>query len=130
MDNSINPCTGRISSGFGTRIHPVTKRESFHNGVDIAVPIGTKISAPADGIITEYWDHAKGGKCIAMHTGGGIRFGFAHLSKRLVTLNTKVTAGQHIAESGNTGASTGPHLHFTMKIKELWVDPRKHFTFK
>lgn len=130
MDEYINPCAGRISSKFGTRTHPVTKKKSFHNGVDISVPVGTKIAAPADGIITEYWEHTKGGKCLAMETEDGVRFGFAHLNKRLVVKDTKVTAGEHIAESGNTGASTGPHLHFTVKENDTWIDPLKYFTFK
>lgn len=129
MSKYLNPVTGRISSKFGTRIHPVTGKKSYHNGVDIAVPIGTKVIAPADGVVIDRWDHAKGGKCLAIDC-GGIRFGFAHLSKRLVLAGDKVKAGQEIAETGNTGASTGPHLHFTVKVEELWVDPCKFFTFQ
>lgn len=129
MSKLINPVIGRISSGFGTRIHPVTGIKSFHTGVDIAVGIGTKIAAPDDGQITEYWDTEKGGKCLAMVSAAGVRYGFAHLSRRLVTKGTKVKAGQHIAESGNTGIGTGAHLHFTVKINNEWVDPRKYFSF-
>jgi len=129
MSNLINPLTGRISSKFGTRIHPVSGVKSFHNGVDISVAIGTKVAAPDDGIISEYWDHKTGGKSLAMISGNGFRYGFAHLSRRLVTKGTKVKAGQIIAESGNTGLGTGAHLHFTVKINNEWVDPLKYFSF-
>lgn len=120
------PCTGRISSKFGNRIHPITRIKTFHNGIDIAVPSGTPVIAPADGKITESWNHDRGGICLAMVTADGVRFGFAHLSKRLVVVGTKVKAGEVIALSGNTGASTGPHLHFTIKINGSWVDPMSH----
>lgn len=126
----INPCTGRITSRFGDRIHPITKAKKFHNGVDISVPVGTKIHAPADGKITEAWNHEKGGVCLAMVANDGMRFGFAHLQKRLVVVGTKVKAGEVIALSGNTGASTGPHLHFTMKKNGSWIDPMSHLSFK
>jgi len=130
MDKFINPLTGRITSKFGTRIHPFTKEKSFHNGVDISVPKGTAIVAPADGIITEVWDHKHGGRSLAMLSDSRVRFGFAHLDKRMVAIHTRVKAGEKIAESGNTGRSTNPHLHFTVTINGLWVDPQAHFTFK
>lgn len=118
----LKPVTGRISSRFGNRKHPITGKLSFHNGIDIAAPIGTPVIAPDSGKIIEYWDHVKGGKCIALFN-GSVRFGFAHLNKRLVTLNQLVNKGDVIAEVGNTGASTGAHLHFTVKVNGVWVNP-------
>lgn len=123
------PVTGRVTSGFGKRVHPITKKESFHNGVDIAVPVGTEVVAPENGKIVEVWDHAKGGFCIAMRTTMGTRYGFAHLSKRIRKVGDIVFEGEVIALSGNTGASTGPHVHFTVKKNEQWVDPDKYFVF-
>ncbi len=120
---------GRISSPFGNRSHPITKKVKFHNGVDIAGPIGTPIFAPTSGKVSQHWDHASGGKCLAFVALDGTRFGFAHLDSRAVKLGDHVVGGQIIARSGNTGASTGPHLHFTMKINGQWVDPQKHINF-
>jgi murein DD-endopeptidase MepM/ murein hydrolase activator NlpD len=123
------PLRGRISSKFGSRVHPITGKASFHNGVDVAVPIGTDIVAPEAGKVTECWDHPKGGVCMAMMSDTGTRYGFAHLSKRLVNVGDLVKEGQHVAESGNTGGSTGPHLHFTVKKGGTWMDPTRYFNF-
>lgn len=130
MENFKNPCKGRITSPFGTRVHPITKKTSFHNGVDIALVVGSPILAPADGTVTEVWENPRGGKCIAMVSKTGVRFGFAHLSAQMAAKGKVVHAGEIIARSGNTGASTGPHVHFTMKINGAWQDPMLHFSFK
>lgn len=126
----MEPIKGRITSRFGSRRHPISGKTSFHNGVDVAAPVGTDILAPADGEITEAWDHERGGVCLAMTDYDGVRFGFAHLSRRLSKYGEKVVAGQPIAKTGNTGASTGPHLHFTVKINGQWVNPLDYFDFK
>lgn len=125
------PLRGRITSKFGNRIHPVTGvKVSFHNGVDIAAPVGSQIVAPSNGRITEIWDHPRGGKCLAMVGDNGIRYGFAHLSdNKLKNVGDQVNEGDIICKSGNTGASTGPHLHFTVKVNGQWEDPSKHFNF-
>jgi len=123
------PLKGRISSGYGNRIHPITKKSSFHNGVDIVAPIGTDIVAPEAGTITEFWDNVKGGHCLAMVSATGKRYGFAHLSNRLVKLHDHVSEGQVIAEVGNSGASTGAHLHFTVKVADQWTNPIIYFKF-
>jgi murein DD-endopeptidase MepM/ murein hydrolase activator NlpD len=124
------PLNGKLTSKFGERTHPVTKiKGSFHNGIDIAAPVGTPVLAPADGKITEVWDNEKGGVCLAMETPDGIRFGFAHLSKRYASWSQEVKQGQQIAASGNTGASTGPHLHFTVKQNDEWIDPLTIFKY-
>lgn len=125
-----NPVAGRITSYFGTRIHPVTHKKSFHNGVDIAAPVGTFVKSPDFGTVTELWDHDAGGRCLAMENRSGVRFGFAHLSDRLVKVGDKVNAGQVIALTGNTGRSTGPHLHFTVKVNGEWDDPMLYFSFR
>lgn len=124
------PVTGRVSSKFGNRIHPITgQKVAFHNGVDIACAIGTPIVAPESGIITEVYTHPRGGKTVIMVTSSGVRFGFCHLSAQKVVLHAVVNRGDVIALSGNTGVSTGPHVHFTMKINDQFVDPQKHFSF-
>ncbi len=123
----MNPVTGKITSPFGLRKHPITGRESFHNGIDIACKVGTPVVAPDYGIITEVWSHERGGLCLAMEGTDEVRYGFAHLSKRLVKKGQPVLEGQVIALSGNTGQSTGPHLHFTVKKLGIWVDPTLDF---
>lgn len=126
----INPIQGRVTSRYGYRMHPVTKAKSFHNGVDVAAGVGTFVKAPDFGTVTELWEHGAGGKCLAMINRAGVRFGFAHLSDRLVKVGDKVNAGQVIAMTGNTGRSTGPHLHFTVKVKGEWDDPLLYFNFR
>jgi murein DD-endopeptidase MepM/ murein hydrolase activator NlpD len=123
------PLKGIITSRFGKRKHPVTGKQSFHNGVDISAPAGTHVQAPDSGRISEVWDHDTGGKCIAMVGRTGIRFGFAHLSNQLHSEGDIVNIGDVIAESGNSGSSTGPHLHFTVKVNGNWVNPETYFKF-
>lgn len=126
----IPPLKGRITGKFGPRIHPISGVTGFHNGVDIAAPLGTKIVAPADATVTQIWDDPKGGKSLAIETKTGMRFGFAHLSKRLVDhVGQSVSINEAIAEVGSTGKSTGPHLHFTVRVGGVQVDPMKYFTF-
>jgi len=116
-------CEGRITSPFGYRQHPVTKQKgSFHNGIDISCQIGSEVSTPVDAMITEVYDHEAGGKTIIIKDiNSADRFGFAHLSKQIVEVNQLVPKGSVIALSGNTGKSTGPHLHLTYAIGGKWT---------
>lgn len=119
------PVTGRISSGFGNRYHPIDHKMKFHAGVDIAVPLGTPVDAAADGTI-EFagWNGGYGNLVIIRHPDGReTRYG--HLSKILVSEGEKVSAGQEFALSGSTGKSTGPHLHFEMRENGEVVNPLK-----
>jgi murein DD-endopeptidase MepM/ murein hydrolase activator NlpD len=118
----ILPVRGKITSNFGYRVHPITKENLFHNGIDISCHLSTPVLAPDDGIIIEQWEHPTGGISLAM-VKGNVRFGFAHLSGYSCNLGDRVKKGEVIAYSGNTGRSTGPHLHFTMKINDEWVNP-------
>lgn len=107
----------RISSSFNpNRKHPVTGRVSPHNGTDFAVPTGTKIVAPGDGVVTLVTNHRYAGKYIVIDHGGKYRTRYLHLSKSLVKKGQKVSRGQLIALSGNTGRTTGPHLHYEFMI--------------
>lgn len=123
------PVDGKITSGFGERKHPVRGELSFHNGVDISCQVGTPVVAPDFGIITEVWDHPLGGKCLAMVSTDGVRYGFAHLHKRNVHKGQPVIEGQQIATSGNSGRTTGAHLHFTVKVLGMWRNPEEYFDF-
>ncbi len=125
----IRPVIGNITSKFGMRTHPITKKETFHNGVDISCAIGTPIYAPSSGRLEDIWNSETGGVCMSFIDLDRIRFGFAHLKQVLLKSGDRITKGDIIAYSGNTGKSTGPHLHFTMKINGQWVDPLSHIKF-
>lgn len=124
----IAPLTGRVSSKFGMRTHPVTGKRKLHTGVDIAVPIGTPVIAPVDAKVRWVGNTPAGGIQVSLILEDDTRFGFAHLDKALVKQGQMVKQGDIIAHSGNTGRSTGPHLHFSM-YQNGWTDPQKHFTF-
>lgn len=114
---------GKISSPFGNRIHPITKKQQFHTGIDIALPINTPIKATADGIVsTSAWMGGFGWTIIIEHE-NNISTLYAHLNSNLVKKGDRVISGQTIALSGNTGNSTGPHLHFEIRIAGEHVDP-------
>lgn len=117
--------TPRISSSFNpNRIHPISKRLRPHKGVDFAVAIGTPIIAPADGVVEHIGYQAKGaGKYIKIRHGGQYVTVYMHLSQQLVSNGQRVKKGERIALSGNTGGSTGPHLHYEFHINGNPVNP-------
>src|SRR5699024_1924319 len=108
------------TSPFGPRIHPITGEESFHTGSDFSAPDGTPILAAADGTVTvsEYSD-AAGGIVVIEHTidGSTVATAYVHSWEHgiHVTVGDRVAAGQHIADVGSSGMSTGPHLHFEVR---------------
>lgn len=114
----------RVSSHFNPRrLHPVTGRIAPHNGVDLATPTGTPILSTGDGIVTRIGNHPYAGKYIDIDHGGTHTTRYLHLHKILVRKGTAIKRGQKIALSGNTGRSTGPHLHFEFHINGRPVDP-------
>lgn len=128
-----NPVTGRISSKFGNRTAPTAGASTNHNGVDIAVPIGTHVVAPWDGTVQSVWTDTSygGGLSLAIAHPNGYRTGYCHLSSVLVSKGDKVKQGQDVALSGNSGRTTGPHLHFTVTDPSgRKIDPETMFDFK
>lgn len=118
----------KITSGFGGRHAPVKGASSNHNGVDLAAPINTPVYAPMDGVVEKIYFNDKGGKQLLVRHNDGSRSGFAHLNDYNVSIGDKISRGQRIALSGNTGKSTGPHLHFTFRNSEgQFVDPSDFF---
>ena len=114
----------RVSSHFNPRrLHPVTGRISPHNGVDLATPKGTPILSTGDGIVARIGNHPYAGKYIDIDHGGTHTTRYLHLHKILVRKGAAIERGQKIALSGNTGRSTGPHLHFEFHINGRPVDP-------
>lgn len=117
--------TPRVSSQFNPRrLHPVTRRVAPHKGVDFAVPSGTLIIAPADGVVEHIAYQARGaGRYIKIRHGGQYTTVYMHLSKSLVKVGQSVKKGDRIALSGNTGRSTGAHLHYEFHINGNPVNP-------
>ncbi len=115
----------RITSGYGWRIHPIYKSKQFHGGIDIGVPTGTPVYAVAAGRVKDAGWRNGYGYAVVLDHGNSITSWYGHLSKILVKEGQRVLAGQKIAESGNTGVSTGPHLDFRIKLGEETVDPLK-----
>ncbi len=110
--------TTLISSPFGSRYHPIHKEYRMHNGVDIAVPTGTKVYAAVSGEVTaaRYSDSA--GYMVSITDENGYTVTYMHLSSYSVAVGQKISAGQMVALSGNTGNSTGPHLHLAVQDSE------------
>ncbi|WP_394131120.1 peptidoglycan DD-metalloendopeptidase family protein [Shewanella maritima] len=116
----------RLSSHFNpTRKHPVTGRIRPHNGTDFATPIGTPVVAPGDGVVTMVTNHAFAGKYIVIEHDNKVRTRYLHLSRFHVRKGQRVKRGQVIALTGNTGRSTGPHLHYEFHVNGRPTDPMK-----
>lgn len=117
------PVSGRITSNFGGRYHPILKRTKVHTGVDIAAPSGTAIHAAGDGqVIFAGWRGGYG-NCIIIDHGGGTATLYGHCSALFVGTGRNVSAGDKIAAVGSTGMSTGPHLHWEVRINGTPVNP-------
>jgi len=122
----IWPVNGRITSNFGWRSHPIKKTRLFHNGLDIAVLTGTAVKAAASGeVVHSGWMNGFGYTVIIDH-GRGVETLYAHNSRVTVSRGTMVNKGQQVALSGNTGLSTGPHLHFGVLRNEEPLNPRNY----
>lgn len=132
MDNKFTkPLTKtKITSKFGNRTNPITKVIEFHNGVDLSAVVGTPIYAPADSIVTAKYNDAKGGnQLIIQHN--DYKFGFAHLQSYApgIEINKKIQKGDIIAYTGQSGMTTGGHLHFVVRFKNIPENPELFFKF-
>lgn len=123
---SIWPARGWVSSGFGYRRDPFTGLRQFHEGLDISNRIGTPVVAPADGVVVQVWKDWKMGLTLKISHGYGITTLYGHLHKVLVEVGQRVKRGQKIALMGNTGRSTGPHLHYEIRLNGKAVNPRHY----
>ncbi|MDD2272408.1 MAG: M23 family metallopeptidase [Desulfuromonadaceae bacterium] len=109
------PVDGRLSSGFGMRLHPKYGRELFHAGIDLSAQSGTPVHATADGIVSfSGWSRGNGNIVVIEH-GQGFSTVYAHNTKNLMKVGQTVRRGQEIATTGSTGVTTGPHVHY-----EIW----------
>lgn len=122
----IKPTSGRLTSGYGNRRHPVTGRYSFHAGIDLANSKGTGILASRNGKVVFAGNQGTYGKLIIISHGSGIETAYAHLSAINVSVGQTVTQGEQIGKMGSTGRSTGSHLHFEIRMNGGTVNPQKY----
>lgn len=120
---SVVPARGQLSSGFGWRLHPILATYMMHEGQDITGSIGTPVMATAMGKVAEREYSSSFGNYVVVAHGGGIRTLYAHLSAFKCELGQSVRRGQVIGLLGNTGRSTGPHVHYEVHLGERAVDP-------
>lgn len=120
------PVSGQVTGSFGERIDPFNGEGAFHSGVDIGSSYGSKIIAPADGVVTVTETMGGYGKAIMIDHGNGISTRYGHLSGFAVTAGQRVHRGDLIGYVGESGRSTGPHLHYEVRINDIPVNPYKY----
>jgi len=120
---AIRPAKGWLTSRFGYRTSPFTGRRELHKGLDIANQKGTPIVVTADGIVKSVGSKRYLGNYVIVDHGHGMVTHYAHLDKALVKRGTKVKRGDLIAEMGNSGRSTGPHVHYAVYLNGVPVNP-------
>jgi murein DD-endopeptidase MepM/ murein hydrolase activator NlpD len=123
---SVWPVQGWVTSGFGFRTNPFTGLNQMHEGLDISNRLGTPVIAPADGIVSATGKDFSYGNVVVVSHGFGVTTHFYHLSKILVSAGQKMKRGDKIAEVGTTGKSTGPHLHYEVKVNGIPVNPARY----
>jgi murein DD-endopeptidase MepM/ murein hydrolase activator NlpD len=119
----IWPVDGPVSSGFGARVQPIIGASTFHPGVDIAVSQGTPIKAAGDGVVKMAGPNGGYGNFTLVDHGGGLATGYGHQSRIAVSVGQHVSTGEVIGYVGSTGTSTGPHLHWEVRVNGNPVDP-------
>jgi len=123
------PVQGRISASFGERIDPFSGEGAFHRGMDISAEVGTRIIAPADGVV-QYADIMNGyGRAVVLDHGNGVTTLYGHLSGFAVSPGETIHRGDTLGYVGSSGRSTGPHLHYEVRIFNTPVNPHKYLLF-
>jgi murein DD-endopeptidase MepM/ murein hydrolase activator NlpD len=123
---SIAPARGWFTSVFGYRTSPFTGKREFHRGIDIAARKGTPILAPAAGRVRHVSEHKALGKMVIIRHGYGIETVYGHLAEHRVKPGDPIERGQTIGLMGNTGRSTGPHVHYQVQVNGVPVDPQNY----
>jgi len=123
---AVWPIRGWVTSPFGNRISPITGMKQFHEGIDIAAQIGTPVVAPADGVVIKADFESGYGNIVELSHGYGLKTVFGHNSQFNVKPGQHVKRGDIIAYSGNSGSSTGPHVHYEVRVNGLPVNPVRY----
>lgn len=117
----------RTASGYGMRIDPIYRTPRFHSGMDFSAKVGTEIYATGNGVVTFAGWKQGYGNCLMIDHGYGFETLYGHMSKFKVRVGQKVTRGEVIGEVGNTGKSTGPHLHYEVIVRGRHDNPSKYY---
>jgi murein DD-endopeptidase MepM/ murein hydrolase activator NlpD len=125
LPGEVLPLAGHVGSGFGMRTDPFTHQPRRHDGVDVGAPEGAPIRATADGVVRSAGPRGGYGYAVEIDHGNGLTTLYGHASELLVEAGQTVQAGQEIARVGSTGRSTGPHLHFEVRVGGRAVDPAR-----
>lgn len=123
---SIWPARGWMTSTFGVRGDPFTGNKVMHKGLDIAAPVGTKVRAPSEGIVIYAAPRGGYGKTVVLDHGYGLQTHYGHMLELAVKPGDKVERGKELGSIGNSGRSTGPHLHYEVRLQGLPQNPRKY----
>jgi murein DD-endopeptidase MepM/ murein hydrolase activator NlpD len=122
---SIWPTRGWVTSDFGTRLDPYSAERKMHQGLDIATPHGQPVYSPSDGTVVFTRTEGGYGKVLVVDHGYGVKTRYGHLSEIHVRLGDRIKRGDKVASVGNTGRSTGPHLHYEVRVNGIPENPRK-----
>jgi murein DD-endopeptidase MepM/ murein hydrolase activator NlpD len=122
---SVWPTRGWVTSDFGHRLDPFTAERIMHRGLDIATSHGAVVQAPSDGTVIFAGMESGYGKVLVLDHGNGVKTRYAHLSAIEVKVGDRVIRGEKIGAVGNTGRSTGPHLHYEVRVNGMPENPRK-----
>ena len=120
------PLLGTVNSEFGARTSPWTGTSEFHSGIDIGVPLGSAVHAPGAGVVAFAGVQGHYGLAVVLDHGDELRTLYGHLSRTAVVVDQKVQRGQLIGYSGNSGKSSGPHLHYEIALQGRPVNPRAY----
>ena len=120
------PVRGPVNSDFGQRRSPWAPNSEFHSGIDIGAPVGTPVKAPAPGVVIFAGQHAEYGVTLVIDHGNDTKSLYGHLSRLNVAMEHAVKRGDTVALTGNTGRSSGPHLHYEIQVKGQPVNPHSY----
>jgi len=123
---SIWPVLGRITDGFGERLDPFSGEGAFHTGVDVGADYGAPVHVTADGMVLDAGQHSGYGRVVVVDHGFGLTTWYAHLSSYAVIAGTRVKRGEVIGYTGISGRSTGPHVHYEVRMNNAPVNPWRY----
>jgi len=122
---TVLPVVGKISSPFGYRTSPFSKKKSFHEGLDIVSQMNSPIHAPADALVICVNYNPSLGHYLVLKHAGGVTTRYGHLNKILVKVGQKIKKRTKIATVGMSGRTTGPHLHYEIRLNNKLINPKK-----
>jgi septal ring factor EnvC (AmiA/AmiB activator) len=123
---AIWPVLGHITDGFGARLDPFSGEGAFHTGVDVSADYGAPVHATADGIVIDVGQHSGYGRVVILDHGFGMTTWYAHLSSFAAVAGTRVKRGEVIGYTGISGRSTGPHVHYEVRLNNAPVNPWRY----